>query len=39
LFRARPKLREQLQCELQRLRGEALEIEQLLNESRVSEAV
>jgi hypothetical protein len=39
LFRARPKLREQLQGELQRLRGEALEIEQLLNESRVSEAV
>jgi len=39
LFRSRPKLREQLQGELQRLRGEALEIEQLLHESRVSEAV
>jgi len=39
LFRGRPKLREQLQCELERLRDEALEIERLLTETSVSEAV
>ena len=39
LFRRRPKLREQLQGELQRLRDEALAIEQQLGERRVSEAV
>jgi 1-acyl-sn-glycerol-3-phosphate acyltransferase len=39
LFRRRPKLREQLQGELQRLRDEALAIERQLRERRVSEAV
>ena len=39
LFRRRPKLRDQLQGELQRLRDEALAIEQQLGERRVSEAV
>jgi len=39
LFRRRPKLREQLQGELLRLRDEALAIERQLEERRVSEAV
>ena len=39
LFRRRPKLREQLQGELQRLRDEALAIEQQLGERRISEAI
>ncbi|HKW12738.1 MAG TPA: lysophospholipid acyltransferase family protein [Gemmatimonadaceae bacterium] len=39
LFRRRPRLRAQLQAELDRLRAEALEIEQLLSRISVSEAV
>ena len=39
LFRRRPRLHAQLQSELQRLRGEALEIERLLRQATVSEAV
>ena len=39
LFRRRPKLRDQLQRELQCLRDEALDIERQLGERRVSEAV
>jgi len=39
LFRRRPKLYAQMQNELERLRSEALEIERMLRDARVSEAV
>jgi hypothetical protein len=39
LFRRRPRLHAQLQSELLRLRGEALDVERMLREVGVSEAV